>query len=169
MPGYFFDGVSVCANPWSGLYWSSVGASMIHITRLEKISNENVNELEALARALHEDERKSSAKEIEGLIASPSAVLIVAKDDDCIVGMGTLYLNQKIGKLSSYIEDVIVDGAYRGKGIGGKIVEALIDEARARHAGSITLTSRAERAAAHGLYEKLGFKKRDTNVFRLAL
>jgi len=142
---------------------------MIHILLLEKASAENVKELEALARALHEDERVSSQKEVDELIRDPHAVLIVAKDDDRIIGMGTLYLNQKIGKLSSYIEDVIVDSAYRGQGIGSKIVDALIEAAREKNALSITLTSRSERAAAHALYEKHGFKKRDTNVFRLTL
>lgn len=142
---------------------------MIRITRLEEVSTEAVKELEALASALHEDERKSSEEEVTALIQNPYAVLIVAKDDERIVGMGTLYLNQKIGKLGSYIEDVIVDTAYRGQGLGGRIVEALINAARERGAVSITLTSRSEREAAHKLYEKFGFKKRDTNVFRLSL
>ncbi len=142
---------------------------MITVTQLKKASSENIRELEALAGALHEDERKSSQGEVDALIENPQAILIVAKDGERIIGMGALYLNQKIGKLASYIEDVIVDDAYRGQGLGVRIVHALIDGAREKGALSISLTSRPERVAAHALYEKFGFKKRETNVFRLIL
>jgi len=44
-----------------------------------------------------------------------------------------------------------------------------IDFAMKAGAESIDLTSRPERHAANQLYLKLGFVKRETNVYRLAL
>jgi Acetyltransferases len=63
------------------------------------------------------------------------------------------------------IHDVVVDEAARGQGVG----EALSREAQriATEAGaeSLRLTSRSHRAAAHRLYERLGFEPVDTNAY----
>ncbi|MES2014469.1 MAG: GNAT family N-acetyltransferase [Patescibacteria group bacterium] len=142
---------------------------MITVSTLKEVTSENVHELEALASTLHANPRRTSVEEITAIVQSPHIVFVVAKDDSRIIGMGALYLNQKIGKLAGYIEDVIVDATYRGQGLGEKIVQALIASARERHVPSITLTSRPERTAAHRLYEKLGFTKYETNVFRITL
>ena len=62
-----------------------------------------------------------------------------------------------------------MDPAQRGKGIG----EALTREALrvAQEAGAITvdLTSRPVREAANRLYQRIGFEKRETNVYRYKL
>lgn len=142
---------------------------MITVNQLTEVSEQNIQELELLSGMLHGDERRSSSEEIESILLNPSIIFVVAKDSGRIIGMGALYIHQKIGKVGSYIEDVIVDSAYRGQGLGKKIVQALIDGARERGVVSISLTSRPERIAAHTLYEKLGFKKYDTNVFRITL
>lgn len=63
------------------------------------------------------------------------------------------------------IEDVCVSSKFRGMGIG----KALMEEAIKRCDNYITLTSRPERVAAHKLYEKLGFVKRNTDVFKKVL
>lgn len=142
---------------------------MINVNQLTEVSEQNIQELELLSGMLHGDERKSSADEIARILGNPSVIFVVAKDSERIIGMGALYIHQKVGKIGSYIEDVIVDSVYRGKGLGKEIVQALIDGARERGVVSISLTSRPERIAAHTLYEKLGFKKYDTNVFRITL
>jgi ribosomal protein S18 acetylase RimI-like enzyme len=105
--------------------------------------------------------------ELKDLILDADVDLFVARDDERIVGMGALYFIRKIGKCNAYIEDVIVDEAYRGQGLGEKLVRALIETAKQKGVRSITLTSRSERVAAHKLYEKLGFKTKETNVFQL--
>lgn len=142
---------------------------MITVTQLKESSGAQFEDLYRLSQVLHEDGRQGSKEEVDAILADPSIVLIVAKDGERIIGMGTLYMVPKVGRLSSYIEEVVVDETYRGQGLGEKIVLELIQNARSRGAHSITLTSRPEREAAHKLYMKLGFKKRDTTVFRLPL
>lgn len=142
---------------------------MITVNQLTEVSEQNIQELELLSAMLHGDGRRSSSEEIGSILLNSSIIFVVAKDSDRIVGMAALYIHQKVGKIGSYIEDVVVDSAYRGQGLGKKIVQALIDEARERGVVSIALTSRPERVAAHTLYEKLGFKKYDTTVFRITL
>ena len=68
-----------------------------------------------------------------------------------------------------WIEDVVVDAASRGKGVGNALVAAATARARDGGARAVDLTSRPERAAARALYEGLGFVRRETDVYRLTL
>jgi ribosomal protein S18 acetylase RimI-like enzyme len=95
--------------------------------------------------------------------------MVVAQDGRRIVGIVTLYVEQKVGKRTAYIEDVVVDGAYRGRGLGKQLMNALIAAARAQKVSSLHLTSNPKREAANLLYKKLGFTLRETNVYSKAL
>lgn len=86
-----------------------------------------------------------------------------------IVGMATIFIEKTLLHTKGIIEDVVVNEDQRGKGLGEQLTEKLIEIARQQSCEFIDLTSRPERAAANRLYEKLGFQKRDTNVFRLEL
>jgi len=69
----------------------------------------------------------------------------------------------------AWIEDVVVDAAYRGYGYGKKIVEHAIGFIRNSEADSISLTTNSSRIAANQLYPSLGFGKYETNVYRIYL
>jgi ribosomal protein S18 acetylase RimI-like enzyme len=71
--------------------------------------------------------------------------------------------------LRAWIEDVVVDGSARGRGVGEALNRAAIDRARAAGATTVDLTSRPSREAANRLYRRLGFEQRTTNVYRLDL
>ena len=142
---------------------------MIRIERLTKADPKVLEELVALSRALHEDERTMSLEELKKLIADENALVMVAKSDTGIIGMATLYILHKIGNIKAYVEDVIVDASHRGEGLGEKLMHALLEAAKEKGVNSVSLTSPAERVAAHALYDKLGFKKRDTHYFRISL
>ncbi|HVV57983.1 MAG TPA: GNAT family N-acetyltransferase, partial [Gaiellaceae bacterium] len=66
----------------------------------------------------------------------------------------------------AWVEDVVVDEAARGRGVG----EALTEEAKrlATEWGvtSVRLTSRPAREAANRLYARLGFERHETNAYR---
>jgi ribosomal protein S18 acetylase RimI-like enzyme len=68
--------------------------------------------------------------------------------------------------LRARIEDVVVDQAARGQGVGTALTMAAIDQAQVQGARSIDLTSRASRVGANRLYQQLGFQLRDSNVYR---
>jgi ribosomal protein S18 acetylase RimI-like enzyme len=67
-----------------------------------------------------------------------------------------------------WIEDVVVDGAV-GTGLGKDVTFFAIDYVAQKHINTINLTSSPERIAANKLYQKLGFVKRETNVYRLTM
>jgi ribosomal protein S18 acetylase RimI-like enzyme len=68
--------------------------------------------------------------------------------------------------MRAWVEDVVVDDAVRGRGIGEALTLAAVSLAKARGAKTVDLTSRQSRKAAHRLYEKSGFHVRDTSVYR---
>jgi GNAT superfamily N-acetyltransferase len=52
---------------------------------------------------------------------------------------------------------IVVDESCRGQGIGRRLVEASIEQARAWGCDRLELTSRLERSDAHSFYETVGF------------
>ena len=69
----------------------------------------------------------------------------------------------------AWIEDVVVDQIYRGRGYGEKIVLYAINFLRDTEADSISLTTNSSRVVANSLYKKLGFELYETNLYRMKL
>lgn len=98
--------------------------------------------------------------------------LFVGRDEDRrIVAMATLCIRHAPSGSTGHLEDIVVDASLRGQGVGEGIVRHAIDYAKnQRRIGRIELTSKAERLAANGLYQKLGFElRRETNYYRIDL
>ena len=124
----------------------------------------------ALARLLPQlsSATPPNASELATIIAGGSTVY-VARLDGAIVGSLTLVMYRIATGLKAWIEDVVVDEAARGHGVGEALNFAAIEEARRRGAKAVSLTSRPSRAAANRLYQRIGFSARDTNVYRYDL
>ena len=73
------------------------------------------------------------------------------------------------GKSKAWIEDLVVDSAYRGKGIGKALMLRAMDEAKKSDVRVVYLTSRPHRTTAHALYREIGFKVVNTNCFKFEL
>jgi ribosomal protein S18 acetylase RimI-like enzyme len=105
--------------------------------------------------------------ELQAIIDSDSTVLLVARDDaGTIVGSLTLVLFRIPTGMRAWIEDVVVDEAASRQGIGEALNRTALTRAAAAGARSVDLTSRPDREAANRLYQRLGFKPRETNVYR---
>jgi ribosomal protein S18 acetylase RimI-like enzyme len=103
-------------------------------------------------------------------LAQPGLTLLLARDAaGTIVGTATLIIYQIITGRHARLEDVVVDDAARGQGIGAALTLEAIRLAREHGAVNMYLTSAPHRQAAHRLYERLGFTRPDTGYFRLAL
>ncbi|GIE30946.1 hypothetical protein Ait01nite_039910 [Actinoplanes italicus] len=102
------------------------------------------------------------------LVGWPGNHLLVARVDGRIMGTLTLVTFPIPTGLRAWIEDVVVDGDARGRGVGAALTTEAVRIARAAGARTVDLTSRPSRAAANRLYERLGFQVRDSKVFRLA-
>ena len=112
-----------------------------------------------------------TAGEVDEIAGSPATTLFVARDGEGgpIVGTLTLALFRIPTGVRAWIEDVIVSDATRGRGCGEELTRAALDAARQAGARTVELTSRPSREAANRLYQRLGFKLRETNVYRYEL
>jgi ribosomal protein S18 acetylase RimI-like enzyme len=111
-----------------------------------------------------------STAELGDIVASPATDLFIALDDDGgVVGMATLATFRTPTGLRAWIEDVVVDDAGRGRGVGTALTEAMLDRARELGCRTVDLTSRPSREAANRLYQRAGFVARETNVYRYDL
>lgn len=110
-----------------------------------------------------------SREVLEEIVSSDATLLLLARDDDgAVLGSLTLVLFRIPTGLRAWIEDVVVDGEARGRGVGEALNRFAIDLASQRGARSVDLTSRPSREAANRLYRRLGFEPRETNVYRYA-
>lgn len=103
------------------------------------------------------------------LIDNPAVTLFLAHEGDALVGTLSLVCFPIPTGSRAWIEDVVVDDAARGKGVGAALTQAAVDTARAKGAKTVDLTSRPSREAAQRLYTSLGFQIRDTNIYRFDL
>lgn len=94
---------------------------------------------------------------------------LATDDDGRIVGVSTLAVFPIPTGQRAWVEDVIVDEAVNGQGIGRRLTEAMLDRARELGCITVDLTSRPSREAANALYKKVGFVERETNVYRFEL
>jgi ribosomal protein S18 acetylase RimI-like enzyme len=65
----------------------------------------------------------------------------------------------------AHVEDVVVDEGYRGQGVGEALVRELLELARRLGLKGVSLTCNPGRVPANRLYQKMGFKKWDTNTY----
>jgi ribosomal protein S18 acetylase RimI-like enzyme len=144
---------------------------MIHVTELVDIDESVVVAFATLIPQLSSSSPPPGVDELSEMAASANTFLFAARDSDdgSILGILTLALFRIPTGLQARIEDVVVDEAARGRGVGALLTNAAIDRARASGAKAIGLTSRPAREAANRLYIKMGFEVRETNVYRLTL
>jgi ribosomal protein S18 acetylase RimI-like enzyme len=103
------------------------------------------------------------------MVASPASDVLVARLDGRIVGTLTLVVFRIPTGVRAWIEDVVVDDAARGHGVGELLNVRALEVARSKGAKTVDLTSRPSREAANRLYQRIGFQPRETNVYRFSL
>lgn len=92
----------------------------------------------------------------------PDYTLYVAEQDSRIVGSFALLIMDNLGHLgapSAIVEDVVVDPALHGNGIGQAMMHFAADKAREKGCYKLVLSSNAKRERAHKFYEALGFER----------
>lgn len=124
-----------------------------------------------LIKQLDESAHPLTHEEMQEIVDAPHTRLFFAKgsSDNKIVGMATLVTYRIPYKRAGTIEDVVVDSEYRRRGIGESLMNYVVQKARNEGITSLSFTSRPGREEANRLYARLGFEKRDTNVYRIDL
>jgi ribosomal protein S18 acetylase RimI-like enzyme len=151
----------------------SAGASGDGGITVERAVAADAELLEAVARLvpqLSSSAPAPTARELEEVVISPATTLLVARDEvGALVGALTLAIFRVPTGVRAWVEDVVVDVAVRGTGVGAALVHAALRLAEEADARTVDLTSRPDRETANRLYLRLGFEQRRTNVYRYTL
>lgn len=137
----------------------------IKIRELEEkdLFNGFLESLDSLRKA--SDLSPKKAKEIFKKIKSDKNYRIyVAVLDSKIVGTTTLFIEQKFiheGGKVGHIEDVAVRKEYQGKGVGQKVVKALLEYAKKEGCYKTILDCTDDLIP---FYEKIGFKRHSSSM-----
>ena len=138
----------------------------MRIYRATNVSEKLIQGIANLLPQLSSNATAPTFEEMEKLLADENCHLLIAEIDGTIAGMLSLVIvNIPTGR-KTWIEDVVVDSAFRGQNIGVELVERAKEIAKEIGAKKIYLTSNPSRQAAHRLYTKCGFEKYDTTLFR---
>ncbi|GGW38123.1 GNAT family N-acetyltransferase [Arenibacter certesii] len=88
-------------------------------------------------------------------------------DKDKLVGMALMCAYTVVSGYKGWVEDVVVDKAYRGQGLGRKLMEKLVDEGKKKGLSEILLFSNDKRVEAITLYKSIGFNKKESGLYVL--
>lgn len=135
---------------------------------LKDVNDQVIDELNVLLGQLSKTGRQVNTESLQTLMGS-STEIIAALDDGKIIGCICLAIVPQMGRVKGWVDDMVVDEAYRGQGIAKHLMSQAIEESKRLGCTNLNLTSGDDREAAHGFYEAMGFKKRETRVFRLDL
>jgi len=142
----------------------------MHIKEITAYTVEIQESVIEFLKLLVEGEITISEAALKEIIGSTNSHLFFAIDDkDHYMGMLTVGIYLSPTGKKAWIEDVVVDEAYRGLGVGKKLTEHAIQFVKEQNIPLLMLTSNPKRIAANGLYQRLGFEKRETNVYRMIL
>jgi ribosomal protein S18 acetylase RimI-like enzyme len=148
----------------------SAGDGVVTVERAQAADAELLAAMVRLVPQLSASAPAPTTEELADLVTSPATTVLVARDGGgTIVGSLTLAVFRVPTGVRAWVEDVVVDGAQRGAGIGAALVQAALRLAEEAGARTVDLTSRPDRQAANRLYLRLGFEQRQTNVYRYAL
>jgi GNAT superfamily N-acetyltransferase len=92
----------------------------------------------------------------------PDYVLYVAEAGGAIVGTFALLVMDNLAHLgarSAIVEDVVVDAAQRGQGIGRAMMTHAASVCRGKGCYKMALSSNLKRERAHAFYDSLGFER----------
>jgi ribosomal protein S18 acetylase RimI-like enzyme len=140
----------------------------IDVEVLRDVTDADVAAINRLLPQLSRSAPPLDGEAVRQIATWPGCYLLAARAGGEIIGTLTLVTFPIPTGLRAWIEDVVVDESARGQGAGAALTLEAIRLARAAGARTVDLTTRPSREAAGRLYERLGFRLRDSRVYRLA-
>ncbi len=138
----------------------------VEVEAVTEVTDELVEACRRLLPQLSGSAPPVGADELARVVGHQGITLFVARGDGGIVGMLTLVRFPLVTGVRARIEDVVVDEGARGQGVATALTTAALDLAGRWGARNVDLTSRPSRVAANRLYQRLGFRRREANVYR---
>lgn len=146
--------------------------------KIRQATIEDCDKLVTLLLQLFEQEtefvpnRSLHVKGLESILHDASiGVIFVAENEKSIVATVSLLwsISTALGAKAAWLEDMVVDNAFRSEGIGSVLIHEAIAYARSVGCRRITLLTDGDNIPAHRFYEKCGFRASSMKPFRLLL
>ena len=153
---------------------------MIVVRRLRRVSGDTLSSVNRLLGVLTENQLEKSLllNDVLDCLCSQHSFIFVAEDTskegpERLVGMGLIFFKKTLSHWLAEIHDIAVDETCQRKGIGTKLVKALIEKAQEfavlkKTNIQLSLTSRPSRKT-HDFYYELGFRENETNFYRMMI
>lgn len=138
---------------------------------LDQVTPQMVEAFAQLIPQLSSSSPPPTAEELQAMVDAEANDVLVAVDlaNGQLLGSLTLVTFRIPTGIRAWIEDVVVDAAARGRGVGEALNQFALDLARSKGAKTVDLTSRPTREAANRLYVRMGFQLRTSNLYRFDL
>ena len=137
----------------------------IEILKKEAINSDFKKQISELFKQLSPNKRQIELSEI--LENKNPITLAYCIENDTIIGIAAMCTYKVISGSKGWIEDVVVDENSRGKSVGQKLIKKLLETAKEKNLSEVLLFTENHRIPAINLYNKLGFKQKESRVFVL--
>lgn len=139
------------------------------IKRIVNFNKIALKDLNLLLLQLSSRGYQMNVKQFKKVLKNKNTHVMALYDGKSIIGTATLVNIDQITGNKGYVEDVVVDEKHRGHGLGTKLLLDIISRAKKLKIFRLELKSELYRMAGNNLYQKLGFKKIEANVYQLKL
>ena len=139
----------------------------IEILASSEVTKTVQNQVSQLYNQLNSKIEQRSLQQV--LHTENKLIMAVCREHDHIIGIALLATYIVISGHRGMVEDVVVDSAHRGKGIGRKLMEKVLEEAKNKNLDEILLFTGHHRLPAINLYKSLGFTLRESGLYNLKL
>jgi GNAT superfamily N-acetyltransferase len=146
--------------------------------KLTKTIHSDIPKLVDLLRSLFEQEEEfepyseAQRKALSKIILDPKiGIVLIVRGDEKILGMINILFTESttLGSRAAILEDMVVMSKSRREGIGSKLIDYAIGEAKKEGCKRITLLADVENIKAQSLYQKKGFVKSKMTPYRFLL
>jgi len=95
--------------------------------------------------------------------------IFVLREGSRVIGMVSLLwsISTALGGKVAFLEDMILEPSFQGKGLGSQLITHAIDYAKKQKCKRITLLSDNDNTDAHRFYERFGFEHSSMLPMRL--
>ena len=139
----------------------------LKITIVDSFDSSLVEPIGRMLQQLTGTKTTFDEEQLRIIIREMSCRLFVARSQGEVVGMFSLCTYSSPSMRKVWLEDVVVDSAARGRGIGRAMVAYAINFARQIAPCCLLLTSSPHRTEANALYRSMGFEPKQTNLYKM--
>ncbi len=141
----------------------------IYLKEITKATNSQVALIQQMLNQLTSHPVVFTIDKLEAIIQSQGSRLFFLCHEEQVYGMITVGSYEAPTGRKTWIEDVVIDQQFRGKGLGREMLRQIIKLLSQETETTLMLTSNPKRIAANALYKGIGFEYKETNVYKMKL